>query len=80
MREIPAECTTDAEVEWQLFKAVVASSATLVRNRVFRSGRFGLSRFGLASSVTGHFRLAVSVRGHFGHDISVHKLLIAVVY
>jgi len=68
MREIPVECTTDAEVEWQLFKAVVASAATLVRNRVFRSGRFGL-----AYSVTGHFGLAVSVRGHFGHDISVNK-------
>jgi len=45
----------------------------------FRSGRFGLSRFGLANSVwpirSGRFGLAVSVTGHFGRDISVHKEL-----
>jgi len=37
---------------------------------LFRSGCFGLSRFGLAVSVT----------GHFGHDISVHKQFITFVY
>jgi len=36
---------------------------------------FGLSRFGLAVLVW-----AVSVWEHFGHDISVHKQLIAFVY
>jgi len=35
-----------------------------------RPDRFGLSRFGLA----------VSVWGHFGHDISVHTQLTAFVY
>jgi len=34
-----------------------------------------MSRFGL-----GRFGLAVSVWGHFGHDISVHKQLIAFLY
>jgi len=33
-----------------------------------------------AVSVTGHFGLAASVWGHFGHDISVHKQLITIVY
>jgi len=52
---------------------------------MFRSGRFGLSRFdlsrfGLSNFCLGGFGLAVSVWGHCGHDISVHKQLIAFVY
>ena len=41
----------------------------------FSVWQFGLSHFG-----RGSFGMAVSVWGHFGHDISVHKQLIATVY
>ena len=50
---------------------------------MIRSGRFGLSRYGLADSVwpirSGQFGLAVSVTGHFGRDIAVHKELMKLV-
>ena len=44
------------------------------------TGLFGLSRLGLSRFGLGGFGLAVSVWGHFGHNISVHKQLLAFVY
>jgi len=60
-----------------------------VKKWKIRRSQIGTELFGLADSVwpfrsdpfwPGPFVTAVSVWGHFGHDISVHKQLIAFVY
>ena len=59
----------------KLFHALIT-----IRNRSFRSGRFGLAVSVWAVLVWAVSVWAVSVTGHFGHDISVHKQLITFVY
>jgi len=80
-------------IHFQFTSKVRSSSATITfvqrLNHIERMYGAGMRLFSLAVSladsvwavsVTGHFGLAASVWGHFGHDISVHKQLITVVY